>query len=98
MGFMSMGLVMVPTLNTAQCLRTEQQPTHRTRVVEFMKAPFTGVWLGEAGYLSVRQIAEGTGLDRISVRRVLNTAPATFESTPRGNKKLWRLVQQGGTK
>ena len=46
--------------------------TVRTRIIDFMLAPFgVGRWLGEPGFLSIAQIAEGAGCSKAQASRVL---------------------------
>ena len=42
-----------------------QHKTARTRILEFMREPFTGTWIGEPGFLPVKVIADGAD---VSVR------------------------------
>lgn len=66
-------------------------PTDRTVVIEFMRAPFGGVWLDGAQWLTAQEIAVGTGLTLQRVRRVLR-AVKTFHAHP-GTQTVYRLWQ-----
>ena len=41
-----------------------QEKTVRTRILEFLRAPFSGSWIGEPGFMTVAQIADGAECSR----------------------------------
>lgn len=45
--------------------------TVRTRIMDFLREPFSGKWLGEPGFVSVAQIANGAGCSKSQASRVL---------------------------
>lgn len=47
------------------------EKTARTRVLEFMRAPFGGIWLGPPGGFTAAQIAENAEVSIRHARRVL---------------------------
>jgi hypothetical protein len=47
------------------------QKTARTRIIEFMREPFGGRWIGEPGFFTVAQIAEGADCSPRQARRLL---------------------------
>lgn len=53
------------------CLVIVQQKTARTRILEFLRAPFGGTWMGEPGCLTVKQIADGAEVSERYARRIL---------------------------
>jgi hypothetical protein len=67
-----------------------QDRTSRTKVIEFMRSPHGGTWLGEPGFLTVKQIAEGAELGEAKVRSVLRSK--TFESRAVGRRKVYRIA------
>lgn len=45
--------------------------TVRTRIMDFLREPFTARWLGEPGFLTVAQIADGAECSKAQASRVL---------------------------
>jgi len=60
-----------------------------TLVVEFMREPFSGIWIGDVGYLSARQIAVGTGVPLKQVRGALRRKG--IESKVASGVRVYRL-------
>lgn len=65
--------------------------TVRTRIIDFMLAPFgVGRWLGEPGFMSVAQIAEGAGCSKAQASRVLRKMVEKSEARQRdGRPRLY---------
>lgn len=72
-----------------------QQKTVRTRTLEFLREPFSGVWLGSPGFLSVRQIADGVDASVSQARRTLARMAAKNEVRATGGsmKRLSNRAQ-----
>ena len=47
------------------------QKTARTRIIEFLREPFGGAWIGEPGFLPVKAIADGADVSVRHARKVL---------------------------
>lgn len=78
------------SLNMVQSTSIQLEKTNRTKVIEFMSEPFGGIWLGPSGFLSVKQIADGSGVSERNVRRVL-ADESTFAKLARKPAALYRI-------
>lgn len=48
-----------------------QQKTARTRILEFLREPFSGSWIGTPGFLTVAQIVDGADVPKSTAYTVL---------------------------
>ncbi len=70
-------------------MRLLQVPTAATLVMEFMREPFGYRYIGEPGYLSAAQIADGTGVSRKQVYSVMRRS--CIESKLVGRVRVYRI-------
>jgi len=75
-----------------------QHKTARTRILEYLRAPFGGKWLGEPGFLPVKAIAAGADVSVRHARKVLAALAAKGDvRQSAGRRKLYAAAALGGS-
>lgn len=72
-----------------ECLQ-EESPAQL--VLDFMRSPFGGHWIGDVGYLSAEQIADGSGVSRKQVYSTMRRI--CIESKIISGTRVYRIKQR----
>ena len=70
-----------------------QHKTARTRILEYLREPFGGTWIGEPGFLPVKAIADGADVSERHARKVLAALAANGDvRASAGPQKLYAAL------